>query len=129
MNKVIIIGNLTRDPELRTTPNGISVCTFSVAVNRRFSKENEVDYLPVTVWRAQADNCAKYLKKGSKVAVTGSIQIRSYDKEGEKRYATDIVAEEVEFLSSKSQSQGDSDYGSSAPVSELEPVDSNELPF
>lgn len=129
MNKVIIIGNLTRDPELRTTPNGISVCTFSVAVNRRFSKENEVDYLPVTVWRAQADNCAKYLKKGSKVAVTGSIQIRSYDKEGEKRYATDIVAEEVEFLSAKSQSQGDSDYGSSAPVSELEPVDSNELPF
>lgn len=99
MNRVIIIGNLTNDAEVRITPNDIKACRFTVAVKRRFSKENETDFIPVTAWRAQAEACGKYLKKGSKVAVTGSVQIRTYDKKGERRYATEIVADEVEFLS------------------------------
>lgn len=135
MNKVFLIGNLTRDPELRTTSNGIAVCTFTLAVSRRFKNANganDTDFLNVVVWRAQADSCAKYLKKGSKAAVSGSIQTRSYEVEGQKRYATDIVADEVQFLSTRS---GDGDYEvdtapsvKSAPVSTLEPVD-EDLPF
>ena len=135
MNKLFLIGNLTRDPELRTTSNGIAVCTFTLAVSRRFKNANganDTDFLNVVVWRAQADSCAKYLKKGSKAAVSGSIQTRSYEVEGQKRYATDIVADEVQFLSTRS---GDGDYElesapavKSAPVSTLEPVD-EDLPF
>ena len=103
MNKVILIGNLTRDPELITTNNGISLCRFSLAVQRRFASqdgEREADFINIVVWRAQADNCYKYLKKGSKCGVVGSLQTRSYDAtDGTKRYSTEVVAEEVEFLS------------------------------
>lgn len=136
MNKVFLIGNLTRDPELRTTSTGIAVCTFTLAVSRRFKNangSNDTDFLNVVVWRAQADSCAKYLKKGSKAAVSGSIQTRSYEVEGQKRYATDIVADEVQFLSTRS---GDGEFDAedtapavkAAPVSTLEPVD-EDLPF
>ena len=138
MNKVFLIGNLTRDPELRTTSNGIAVCTFTLAVSRRFKSANganETDFLNVVVWRAQADSCAKYLKKGSKAAVSGSIQTRSYEVEGQKRYATDIVADEVQFLSNRSSEGGDMDSFEpmdmkeiKAPVGELEPVE-EDLPF
>lgn len=136
MNKVFLIGNLTRDPELRTTSNGIAVCTFTLAVSRRFKNANganDTDFLNVVVWRAQADSCAKYLKKGSKAAVSGSIQTRSYEVEGQKRYATDIVADEVQFLSTRS-GEGEFEVESvapamkAAPVSTLEPVD-EDLPF
>ena len=136
MNKVFLIGNLTRDPELRTTSNGIAVCTFTLAVSRRFKNangSNDTDFLNVVVWRAQADSCAKYLKKGSKAAVSGSIQTRSYEVEGQKRYATDIVADEVQFLSTRS-GEGEFDAEDvapavkAAPVSTLEPVD-EDLPF
>ena len=98
MNKAFIVGRLTRDPEHRTTPNGISVTTFSVAVTRRMNKE-ESDFLNVVVWRGLADNCGKYLVKGQQVAVCGELRTRSYDaKDGSRRYVTEILAEDVEFL-------------------------------
>lgn len=107
MNKVVLIGNLVRDPEVRATQSGISVCNFTVAVNRRFKKENgeqETDFLNVIAWRQLAELCSKYLVKGRKVAVTGSIQTRTYEaKDGSKRTAWDIVADEVEFLTTQSQ--------------------------
>ena len=91
MNKVFLIGNLVRDPEVRATQSGISVCNFTVAVNRRFKKENgeqETDFLNVIAWRQLAELCGKYLAKGRKVAVTGSIQARTYEaKDGSKRTA------------------------------------------
>lgn len=107
MNKVVLIGNLVRDPEVRATHSGISVCNFTVAVNRRFKKENgeqETDFLNVIAWRQLAELCGKYLAKGRKVAVTGSIQTRTYEaKDGSKRTAWDIVADEVEFLAPQNQ--------------------------
>lgn len=105
MNKVFLIGNLTRDPELSETPNGIALCRFSIAVNRNYSSsdgERQTDFFNITVWRTQAENCGRYLRKGSKVAIVASLQNRSYeDKDGNKRSVIDIVANEVEFLSSK----------------------------
>ena len=107
MNKVFLIGNLTRDPEMRSTQSGVAVCNFSIAVNRRFKKENgeqETDFLNVIAWRQLAELCAKYLAKGRKVAISGSIQTRTYEaKDGSKRTAWDIVADEVEFLSPQNQ--------------------------
>lgn len=134
MNKVILVGNLTRDPELTETPNGIAVCRFSIAVQRDYANAEgtkEADFFNITVWRGRAENCGKYLKKGNKVAVVGSLQTRSYeDKDGIKRNVTDIVASEVEFLTPKS-AQGDEE----APATEvrrrpqLEAIDDNQLPF
>lgn len=104
MNKCILIGNLTKDPELTTTTNGIAVCRFSIAVSRRFanaSGERETDFLNIIAWRSLGENCKKFLKKGSKVGIVGNIQSSSYDAtDGTKRYVTEIVAEEIEFLSS-----------------------------
>ncbi len=138
MNKVFLIGNLARDPELRNTSNGIPVCTFSLAVSRRFKSANgtnETDFLNIVVWRGQAESCAKYLKKGSKAAISGSIQTRSYEVDGVKRYATDIVADEVQFLSNRSSEAGEIDSfepaeikEDKAPVGALEPVE-EDLPF
>lgn len=103
MNKVILIGNLTKDPEGGETTSGIPYSRLSIAVNRPFTDENgerQADFFNVTVWRAQAQNCLKYLCKGKKVCVVGRLQNRTYeDKDGNKRMATDIIAEEVEFLS------------------------------
>ncbi|MBR2371536.1 MAG: single-stranded DNA-binding protein [Clostridia bacterium] len=102
MNKAILIGRLTADPELQTTSSGVDVCRFSLAINRPFKSQNgetQADFLNIVVWRAAAQNCYKYLKKGSQCAVVGSIQTRSYeDNNGVKRYVTEIVAENVEFL-------------------------------
>lgn len=135
MNKVILIGNLTRDPELRTTSGGTSFCTFSIAVNRNFTNaagEREADFINITVWRGTAENCAKYLTKGRKVAVVGSLQSRNYeDKDGNKRYTMDVVADDVEFLSSRNDSEGSAPASRPAPkkpVADLQPVD-DELPF
>ena len=137
MNKVILIGNLTRDPELTETPSGVAVCRFSIAVSRDYANADgtrETDFFNITVWRGRAENCGKYLKKGNKVAVFGSLQNRSYeDKDGIKRNVTDVVANEVEFLTPKS-AQGDMDMD--APVvsakrerPQLEAIDDNQLPF
>lgn len=101
MNKVYLIGNLTRDPDMRATQMGVSVCNFSIAVNRRKSADGtqQTDFFNIVAWRQLADLCGKFLMKGKKVAVTGSIQTRTYeDKSGAKRTALDIVADEVEFL-------------------------------
>jgi single-strand DNA-binding protein len=104
MNRCVLIGNLTRDPELKTTTSGLSVCNFTIAVSRSFSSqssgEREADFIPVVVWRKQAENAAKYLRKGSQVGVAGSLQTRSYEaKDGSRRYITEVVANEVQFLS------------------------------
>lgn len=103
MNRAIIIGNVTRDPELRTTrETGLSICSFTVAVSRRGVNQNgerPADFIPVVAWRGTAENCAKYLQKGSQVAVAGAIQTRSYeDDTGARRYVTEIIADEVKFL-------------------------------
>jgi len=116
MNKCFIVGNLTRNPEVRTTPNGVSVTTFTVAVQRRF-KRDETDYLNIVTWRGLADNCARYLVKGQKVAVCGEIQTRSYDgQDGTKRYVTEIVADDVEFLNRPSGAQQSGGYGQEPAV-------------
>ena len=106
MNRAVIIGNLTRDPELRTTrETGLSVCSFTVAVSRRAANQNgerTADFIPVVAWRGTAENCAKYLQKGSQVAVAGAIQTRSYEDDmGTRRYVTEIIADEVKFIGSK----------------------------
>ena len=95
MNQWVGIGNLTSDPELRQTGTGLSVTSFTIAINRR---GEGVDYIPVITWGALADNCAKFLKKGSKVCVSGSLQSRSYEVNGQKRTAYEVNAREVEFL-------------------------------
>lgn len=139
MNKVLLIGNLTKDPELSTTTNGISLCKFTLAVPRKYtsnSGEREADFLPIVVWRGQADNCYKYLKKGSKCSITGTIQTRVYDTpDGSRRYMTEIVAEEVEFISTKNGGFDDADEeveskpSSNSVVNKFEPIDDDNLPF
>lgn len=135
MNKVYLIGNLTRDPELAETTSGIKVCRFAIAVNRTYAGSDgnrETDFFNITVWRTQAENCGKYLKKGSKVAIVGSLQNRSYeDKEGIKRNVTDIIASEVEFLASRSSQDGASEevQSSHKEIPKLEPVSDDDLPF
>ncbi|HPE15193.1 MAG TPA: single-stranded DNA-binding protein [Bacilli bacterium] len=105
MNKVFLIGRLTKDPELRYTGSNIAVATFSIAVNRTFTNqagEKEADFINIVVWRKQAENVKNYLSQGSQVAIDGRIQTRTYDdQEGKKRYVTEVVADNVEFLGSK----------------------------
>jgi len=126
MKKIVLIGNLTRDPELRTTQSGISVCTFSVAVNRRRSAEAgqpEADFFRITTWRQLAENCNRYLAKGRKAAVVGDISLNQYkDSNGLPRYSMEVTADEVEFLTPRSDAD---DTGL-----EYNPVDdSSDLPF
>jgi single-strand DNA-binding protein len=106
MNKITLIGNLTANPELRSTPSGVSVCTFTIAVNRRFANadgEKQTDFFRINAWRGLADTCARYLEKGKKVAVIGELQARTYiAKDGTNRMSLDVSADEVEFLSPKS---------------------------
>ena len=106
MNKVFIIGNLTRDPELRLTNSGAKVCSFTVAVNRRKKQDGtqDADYIQVQAWQTLAEICTKYLAKGRKVAVDGEIRTGSYEKDGHKVYTTNVLASNIEFLSSGSNS-------------------------
>ena len=135
MNKIILIGNLTRDPETATTQAGISFTRFNVAVNRPFTNSNGervADYFDVICWRQLAERCAKYLFKGSKVGVNGSVQRRQYeDRDGIKRTSFDVVADEIEFLTPKSASSrsGDEPDPPSGGVSDMQPVDGDDLPF
>lgn len=137
MNKVFLIGNLTRDPELSETASGVAVCRFSVAVTRDFKNSNgerETDFFNLTTWREKAELCARYLKKGNKVAVMGSLQNRSYeDKDGVKRTATDVVVDNVEFLTPKNAS-GEGYQEETVAVRKQRPQlealdDDNALPF
>lgn len=138
MNKVILIGNLTKDPELTTTTSGISVCRFSLAVSRKFTNsegERETDFINVVVWRNLAENCHKFLRKGSKAAVVGNIQTRSYDaQDGSKRYVTEVVAEEVEFVGARVADGQDAPAGEGEGVQDggttkLTPIQDDQLPF
>ena len=110
LNKIILIGRLTKDPELRYTPNGTAVCNFTLAVERSFSNqdgEREADFIDIVVWRKQAENCANYLAKGLMCAVEGRLQIRSYkNDEGQKKYVTEVVANDVRFLEWKDDNGG-----------------------
>lgn len=105
MQEFICVGNLTKDPETGATPSGVSVCKFSIAINRNFTKEDgtrDVDFFNVVTWRNLADNCARFLQKGNKVAIVGKLQNRQYEaKDGTKRNVTEIIAEQVEFLTPK----------------------------
>ena len=105
MNKVFLIGNMTRDPELTETASGVAVCHFAIAVNRNYTGqdgERQTDFFNCTAWRGQAETIARFCKKGHKVAVTGSIQMRNYeDNQGVKRTAVDIIVQDVEFLTPK----------------------------
>jgi single-strand DNA-binding protein len=127
MNKLTIIGNLTKDPELRHTQDGTAVCGFTVAVNRKKTKNNQepgADYFNITAWRALGENCAKFLTKGSKVAVVGQISLRTWDN-GEKHGASlEVSAEEVEFLSSRNADPAPVDQQTKMTV-----VETDELPF
>ena len=110
-NKVILIGNMTADPELKQTTGGVSVCSFSIAVNRRFAKADQgqqnVDFINVVTWRQQAEFVSRYFKKGNPILVCGQLQTRTWnDNQGQKRYATEVVADEVSFVASANQTQG-----------------------
>ena len=108
-NKVILIGNLTADPELKQTQGGLSVCSFNIAVNRRFKGENgqqECDFIPIVAWRQQAEFVTKYFKKGHPILICGQIQIRSWtNNNNEKRYTTEVVADEVSFVAPANQNE------------------------
>lgn len=140
MNKLTIIGNLTRDPELRTTSSGINVCSFTVAVNRRRSSANnqpEADFFRVSAWRQLGENCQRYLAKGRKVCVMGPVSVSSYTaNDGSTRFSLEVTADDVEFLSSRSDDAG-AGYAP-APAAQpaahmaekgFEEVDDEDLPF
>lgn len=104
-NKVILGGRLTADPELKTTPSGESVTSFTVAVNRRFAKDGKTDFINCVAWRHTADFVSKFFSKGSSISVVGSIQVRSWnDKDGQKRYATEVIVDEAYFVDGKNDS-------------------------
>lgn len=119
MNKITLIGNLTKDPQKRATPNGVSVCNFTIAVNRRFAGadgQKVTDFFNIVTWRALADNCARYLSKGKKVAIVGELQARTYEaNDGTTRMSLDVSADEVEFLSPKESSSASVSGGAITP--------------
>ena len=130
MNKVILIGNIASDVEVKQTNGGVSVCSFRLAVQRKFANAQvakEADFFSVVVWRQLAELCGKYCAKGKKVAVVGELQNRSYDaKDGSKRFLTEIIADEVEFLGGKDDRQGETPRGRQ----EMTPADNVDgLPF
>lgn len=133
MNKLYITGNLTKEPELRTTTEGISVCGFTVAVNRKYHRdgEPEADFFNVSVWREKGENCAKYLQKGSKVCVIGAVSVRTYTgNDGTVRAVMEIKsADEVEFISRPQTSEQPQDQPKVDEQSGFAAVETDELPF
>ncbi|HZK24513.1 MAG TPA: single-stranded DNA-binding protein [Oscillospiraceae bacterium] len=127
LNRIILIGRLTRDPELRyTSTNGVAVASFTLAVDRRFTQgqQREADFIPIVTWRNQAENCAKYLGKGSLVAVEGRLQIRSYEKDGQRRTAAEVVADSVQFLDKREKRSSDD-----APSFDDAMIGDDDVPF
>lgn len=114
MNKVILLGRLTRDPELRTTPSGVSVCSFSVAVNRRFAREGQqtADFINCVAWRQTAEFISKYFTKGRMIGVVGSLTTGRYEKDGQTHYTTDVTVDEAYFADSKNSSSASSESSS-----------------
>ncbi len=145
MNKLTIIGNLTRDPELRTTSTGVNVCDFTVAVNRRQRKDAQngqpdADFFRVSAWRERGELCAKYLAKGRKVCVVGPVSVRTYTgNDGVMRASLEVTADEVEFLSSRNDAEAAGGYTAPAaeapsvpaetPAAGFTAVETDELPF
>ena len=144
MNKLTIIGNLTRDPELRTTSTGVNVCDFTVAVNRRQRRDAqngqpEADFFRVSAWRERGELCAKYLAKGRKVCVIGPVSVRTFTgSDGQTRASLEVTADEVEFLSSRNDAEAAGGYSApaAAEAPSAEPqaagftaVETDELPF
>lgn len=131
MNKVVLVGRLTADPELRHTQSGLAVANFTLAVDRGFKSqdgEQKADFIPIVTWRNLAENCAKYLAKGRMVAVSGRIQTGSYTAtDGTKRYTTDVVADEVKFLEWGNKGQDQDEQGGIPGFTPYEP--GGELPF
>lgn len=137
MNKVILVGRLTKEPELRATQSGVNVCSFTVACDRRFQKEGEerqADFINCIAWRQQAEFISKYFTKGTRIALDGSIQTRSWDdSEGNKRYATEVVVDHVEFAQSKNEAgQNHTANTTAQPSGDIDgfyPVEEEDLPF
>jgi single-strand DNA-binding protein len=126
MNKITIIGNLTKSPELRSTQDGTQVCGFTVAVNRQKTKNNPdpgADFFNVSAWRGLGENCAKYLEKGRKVCVIGRVSLRTWEKDGKHGASLEVTAEDVEFLSSRTESAAPAD------PSGMEVVETDGLPW
>lgn len=132
MNKFIGIGNLTKDPELTTTASGVNVARFSIAISRRFENadgERETDFLNCVAWRNLAETIHKYCHKGDKIAVVGSIQVRNYEtQDGEKRYVTEIVVDEIEFLTKKNDKETEKTEEKPKKI-EMQEIDDSSLPF
>ena len=142
MNKVLLIGRLTKDPELRYTQSGTAVASFTLAVNRRFSNqsgEREADFINCVAWQKSAEFVANYFRKGQQMALEGRLQVRSYDgNDGQRRWVTEVVADQIEFVGSKNENgSGRQDYqnnnnasaGSSLGLGEEIVFDDNDLPF
>lgn len=132
MNKVMLIGRLTKDPEFSTTNGGVSNCKFSIAVQRTFANSNgdrDADFFNITTWRSTADNCNKYLKKGDKISVIGRLQSNNYEKDGKNQYSVNVVAEEVEFLQTKNESKTENNGKKSNEVQKFTPIEDEDLPF
>ena len=145
MNKVILVGRLTRDPELRVTTSGVSVCSFSVACDRRFVRQGEerkADFINCIAWRQTGEFVSKYFTKGNRIALEGSLQTRDWtDNDGKKRYATEVIVDNVEFAQSKNENSGATGGFQGAPIgnaapenndSDIDgfmPIDDEDLPF
>ena len=132
-NKAILVGRLTADPELRQTPNGVAVCSFSIAVDRRFSgrdAERKADFINFVAWRQQAEFISRYFRKGEPIGIEGSIQTRSYeDKQGNKRTAVEVVADNAFFVGSKGQGCSLENAPQVAQSGDFEEVDADDYPF
>ena len=133
MNKSILIGRLTKDPEVRYTQSGTAVCTFTLAVDRKFAKKDSgqptADFIPIVTWRKLAEICGNNLAKGRRISVEGRIQVRSYDaQDGSKRYVTEIVADEVEFLDSRAQTGAQAATGGAGNTAG-QTIPDEEIPF
>ena len=145
MNKVILVGRLTRDPELRVTTSGVSVCSFSVACDRRFVRQGEerkADFINCIAWRQTGEFVSKYFTKGNRIALEGSLQTRDWtDNDGKKRYATEVIVDNVEFAQSKNENSGTiggfqgASTGSAVPenndsdIDGFMPIEEEDLPF
>ena len=137
MNKITLIGNLTRDPETRSTPNGVTVCSFTIAVNRRFAGadgQKQTDFFRINAWRQLGETCSRYLAKGRKVAVVGELQARTYEaKDGATKMSLEVSADEVEFLSPKGDGDGaGSSRGTAANPQDLAgftDIQTDDIPF
>lgn len=133
LNKVVLIGRLTKDPDLRYTSSNIPTVNFTLAVNRPFTNQSgtrEADFINVIVWRKQAENVKKYITKGSLVAVEGRIQTRNYDdKEGKKVYVTEVIADNVQFLEPKGQRSMEDNHNNYQPMDDIPTTDVGDEPY